>query len=63
LETVVDGKTGLFFYQQDVASLSAAVKRFVATERSFDSKVIRAHAEQFPRSRFDREFKAFVDKA
>jgi glycosyltransferase involved in cell wall biosynthesis len=63
LETVVDGETGLFFYRQDVASLIEAVQEFLRKESSFDPARIRANAEQFPRSRFEREFKQFVDEA
>jgi glycosyltransferase involved in cell wall biosynthesis len=63
LETVIKDTTGLFFYRQDVQSIMTAVKEFCAKESSFDPQVIRRNAEQFPRSRFEREFKAFVDAA
>jgi glycosyltransferase involved in cell wall biosynthesis len=63
LETVIKDKTGLFFYRQDVKSIVDTVKDFLAKEATFDPKVIRKNAEQFPRSRFEREFKAFVDAA
>jgi glycosyltransferase involved in cell wall biosynthesis len=63
LETVIKNKTGLFFYKQDVPSIIAAIKEFLSKESLFDPQVIRANAEQFPRSRFEREFKAFVDAA
>ncbi len=63
LETVVEGETGIFFPRQDPQSIIDAVNRFLATEDSFDPHKIRANAERFPRSRFDREFKAFVDNA
>jgi glycosyltransferase involved in cell wall biosynthesis len=62
LETVINGQTGLFFYRQDAQSIVDAVERFIATEKSFDAAVIRRNAEQFPRSRFEREFSAFVQK-
>jgi glycosyltransferase involved in cell wall biosynthesis len=63
LETVIKDKTGLFFYKQDAPSIIAAVKEFLSKETAFDPQIIRANAEQFPRSRFEREFKAFVDAA
>lgn len=63
LETVADGKTGLFFYRQDTQCLIDKLKEFLAREDSFDPHVIRANAERFPRSRFETEFKAFVDEA
>jgi glycosyltransferase involved in cell wall biosynthesis len=63
LETVIKDKTGLFFYRQDVASIITAIKDFLAKEDLFNPAEIRANAERFPRSRFEKEFKAFVDKA
>jgi glycosyltransferase involved in cell wall biosynthesis len=63
LETIVKNETGLFFYQQTSESLTAAVEQFLSMEHSFDPRIIRAHAEKFPRSRFESEFKAFIDKA
>jgi hypothetical protein len=53
----------LFFYRQDVASLVACVKEFLSREDSFEPERVRRNAEQFPRSRFERELKAFVDDA
>jgi glycosyltransferase involved in cell wall biosynthesis len=63
LETVIQDKTGLFFYRQDVESLIVAIQEFLKKEALFSAKEIRANAERFPRSRFEREFKAFVDEA
>lgn len=63
LETVTDGTTGLFFYKQDPQCLIDKIKEFLAKETSFDPAEIRKNAERFPRSRFEREFKAFVDEA
>jgi len=63
LETVIKDKTGLFFYKQDAQAIMDAVREFIRKEDSFDPGVIRANAEKFPRARFEREFKAFVDKA
>lgn len=60
LETVVDGKTGLFFGHQDKDSLIEAVKRF--EKLSFDSSVIRKHAEQFDEDVFIEKFKNYVNE-
>ncbi len=62
LETVIENETGLFFYRQDVDTVIETVKLFLKKENSFDPKIIRANAEKFPRSRFEKEFKEFVDK-
>lgn len=53
LETVIPGKTGLFFEEQTKESLKKAVLEFNALK--FDPKEIRAHAECFSRSRFTKE--------
>ncbi|WP_022671152.1 glycosyltransferase family 4 protein [Hippea alviniae] len=61
-ETVIDGKTGLFFKEQTVESLVEAIKKFEKIEEKFDCVKIRKNAERFCKSRFQQEFKEFVDK-
>ena len=60
LETVVDGKTGLFFREQTVESLIEAVERFESLEHTFDPHAIRRHAEAFERTTFKRRIAARV---
>ena len=62
LETVVDGETGLFFQDQTVASLSAAVRRFESGP-TFDPRRARQHAERFRPERFRAEFAAILEVA
>lgn len=50
LDSVVDGRTGLYFEEQSIDSLNAAVDRF--EQLSFDPEAIRAHAESFSKERF-----------
>lgn len=61
-ETVVDGKTGIFFREQTVESLIESIKDFEKRENTFDPFEIRKNAERFSKERFKREFKEFVDK-
>jgi glycosyltransferase involved in cell wall biosynthesis len=63
LETVTEGTTGMFFYRQEVQCLVDCIKDFLKKEDTFDPAAIRKNAERFPRARFEREFKAFVDEA
>jgi glycosyltransferase involved in cell wall biosynthesis len=63
LETVEADISGVFFYKQDTQSLIDAINRFLWKEDTFDPFVIRDQAKRFPRSRFEYEFKAFVDEA
>jgi len=58
LETVIDGQTGVFFNEQSVKALVAALRRFDGL--SFDPRIIRQQAEQFSRPQFERQFKDFV---
>ncbi|MDO9390374.1 MAG: glycosyltransferase [bacterium] len=59
LETVVEGKTGTFFYQQTVESLIEAIRRFEKT--GFDREQIRKHAWSFNQESFIRQLKKIVD--
>lgn len=62
LETVHENKTGIFFPQQNSASLIQAVEKFEEMEYHFDPHVIREHAQRFSRQRFQSEFKRFVQE-
>ena len=57
-ETVIDGKTGVFFKQSTVASLVSAVKRFEETK--ITSAACKKQAEKFSKERFKREMEAFI---
>jgi len=61
LETVIEGRTGMFFRNQSVESLIEAVEDFDRREDGFDPKEIRENAERFGTKRFGGEFKDFVD--
>jgi len=50
LDTVKDGVTGVFFAEQSVESLKDAIDRF--DKMTFNSEMIREHAEQFSAERF-----------
>ena len=60
LETVVEGKTGLFFHEQTVEALMAAIARFEKTPNLFSPTEIRAHALKFEPRRFERELRRFM---
>lgn len=61
LETVLDGITGVMFREPTVESLVDAVVRF-EQRQSFDSRTIRAHAEQFSEEAFRSKFSSFTAK-
>ncbi len=61
LETVMENKTGLFFKEQTVESLTQTIKEFEKRLDKFDYNEIRRNAERFGTERFKEEFKGFVD--
>ena len=61
LETVLDGKTGLFFKEQTVDSLVECISRFEEKGVLFNKEEIRKESIKFSTERFLREFKDYVD--
>lgn len=59
LETVVNGVTGVHFYEQTEKSLIDAVNDFEST-KPLDPNEIREHANKFSTERFLKEFRNFV---
>lgn len=62
LETVIEGKTGLFFDEQSEESLNAAVDQFECLEQSFDSSTMVEAAQAFETQVFLERFAAFVEQ-
>lgn len=60
LETVIDGKTGLFFEAQTIPSLLKILDQFDRME--FNAKHLRENAKRFNKARFQREFQDFVTR-
>lgn len=60
LDSVVDGKTGLFFDRQEPESLIQAIGRFEELEDRFNPASIAGHAEKFSAVRFHAQFEAVV---
>lgn len=60
LESVIEGKTGIFFYEQTPEALMAAIKTFERLE--FDPVRIRKHAEKFDVEVFKRKIKNFLEE-
>ncbi len=59
METVIEGKTGLFFEKQNPDSIIEAIHNF--NKISFDYKAIRQNALRFSSDRFEKEFRNFVE--
>jgi glycosyltransferase involved in cell wall biosynthesis len=59
LETVTKNVSGLFFYEQSVASITNAIKEFEKID--FDYEKVRTNAEKFSKEIFEHKFKEFVN--
>ena len=59
-ETVMPGKTGLFFHEQTPEAISDAINQFERMAGSFNPWVIRRHAEEFSIEKFREKFSALV---
>jgi glycosyltransferase involved in cell wall biosynthesis len=60
LETVLDGKTGLFYAEQTPDSLVEAVQRFESMADSFSTADLVANVQRFSKERFLNEFALFA---
>ena len=60
LETVLDGKTGLFFKEQTADSLCDGVERFMQSRNTFHENILVANAQRFSAERFKDEFSRFT---
>ncbi|UHA71647.1 glycosyltransferase [Paenibacillus sp. 481] len=58
LETVIEGQTGLFFYEPNVTEIIDKLKQI--NNIDFDSNFIRAHAETFSKERFKQSIQQFI---
>ena len=59
LDTVIDGKTGVFFDQQTQESLTSAIEKF--SKMSFNDKIAKANAKRFSKQVFKRQLqRSFV---
>ena len=56
LDSVVEGKTGIFFAKQTPLHLKAAIEKYLEEKREFNPEKIREHAKQFDKSAFQKNF-------
>lgn len=63
LETVIDGKTGLFFESQTVDSLVSCIERFEERGVSYTRQEISKYARLFSREKFKEELLSLIDRS
>ena len=61
-ETVIDGVTGVHFYNQTIKDILEAVEKFEKNIDNFKPKTIRENSLKFSKERFEKEIKEFVIK-
>lgn len=60
LETVLEGKTGMFFDKPTAASLIDAIKKF--EKKKFKEADCKKQAAKFSKQRFEKEIRSFIEK-
>lgn len=61
-ETVIDGKTGMYFHNQLPEDIIETVNKFEENIDVFDPQIIRKNAERFSTERFEDEFEKYVNE-
>ncbi|QTQ11765.1 glycosyltransferase [Treponema parvum] len=62
LETVIDGKTGIFFDRQEEKSLADAIERFEKLGAFYDQKSVYEHAASFSEERFRKQMEQTLNE-
>ncbi len=60
LETVIDGKTGVYFHEQTPEALKKAIRKRATID--FDHQKIEDHAKTFSEEQFQKEITKFIEK-
>jgi glycosyltransferase involved in cell wall biosynthesis len=61
-ESVIDGRTGILFDEQNTDSIIKAVNEYEKKIDSFDPAAIRSHSEKFSRKNFEEKIKRYIDE-
>ena len=61
-ESVINGRNGILFDEQNSQSIKDAVSQFEKQKDSFDPTAIRKHSEKFSRVIFEENIKNFVNE-
>ncbi|OBW39945.1 GDP-mannose-dependent alpha-(1-6)-phosphatidylinositol monomannoside mannosyltransferase [Chryseobacterium sp. MOF25P] len=62
LETIIEGKTGVFFYKQQVENIIEAVENFEKNIKDFNPIVIRENSKKFSEEVFIKKLNLFVEE-
>lgn len=62
LDTVVDGKTGIYFREQTAQSLNEAIDQYEKSLNQFNPQAIREWTYKFSKNQFQNKFEELVDR-
>ena len=60
LDTVVEGKTGIFFEQQTPAHLKKGIEEYQKNKKKFNPEKIREHAKKFDETQFKKNLLSYL---
>jgi len=60
-ESMIDGKTGQLFDEQNLESMEAALTQLLINEKDYDPVFIRKHSEQFSRAAFEKAMHQLIE--
>jgi len=61
LDSVIGGETGIFFREQSIESLNAAVDDYESGKYEFEPQKLRDHAETFSAELFENKMKNYIE--
>ena len=61
-ETVISGKTGEFFFENNVESMEDGLARLMYNEKIYKPMTIRKHSKLFSKEKFEENIKSFIRK-
>ena len=63
LDTIVDGLSGIYFYEQTTQSIISAVNKFETIHEGFDREIMSESVQKFDKSKFKIAFSDFLVKS
>lgn len=62
VDTIIEGKTGIFFNKQTPEDLIRAIETYQKTKNKFDTHAIKKHAQTFDQEEFENKLNQFIEE-
>lgn len=62
VDTIIDGKTGIFFNKQTPEHLISAIETYQKTKNKFDTHFIKKHAQSFDQEEFENKLMKLIEE-